>query len=235
MSSSVTLSAPPSWTAAVPARPRLVGLVGVVALHAALLALVLAVWNAPQAASRVQAALQVALLLPPETPAPAPAAPLTAAPAPAPPLPWRLPVPEVQVAAPAVPAAPAVSAVIAPPPTTPPAPPTQAAALVPSTPAAPPTPARRTLAASAVQYRVLPPVELPRLSRRAGESGTVWLRVVVDRQGLPAQVQVHRSSGHARLDEQAVWAMRQARFAPYVEDGQALEVEVLAPIEYLLD
>ena len=91
---------------------------------------------------------------------------------------------------------------------------------------------RRQLPASAVQYRVLPPVELPRASRRAGESGTVWLRVLVDAAGLPAQVTVQRSSGFARLDEQALWAMRQARFRPHTEGGRAVEVEVIAPIEY---
>lgn len=85
---------------------------------------------------------------------------------------------------------------------------------------------------NAVQYRVLPPVELPRASRRAGESGTVWLRVRVDVTGAPAVVSLHRSSGYARLDEQALWAMRQARFKPYAEDGRVLEVEVIAPVEY---
>jgi protein TonB len=85
---------------------------------------------------------------------------------------------------------------------------------------------------NAVQYRILPPVELPRASRRAGESGTVWLRVRVDVTGAPAAVSLHQSSGHARLDEQALWAMRQARFKPYAEDGRALEVEVIAPVEY---
>ena len=47
-----------------------------------------------------------------------------------------------------------------------------------------------------------------------------------------AVVSLHRSSGHARLDEQALWAMRQARFKPYAEDGRALEVEVIAPVAY---
>ena len=96
-------------------------------------------------------------------------------------------------------------------------------------------PPRRQLAPSAVQYRVLPPVEVPRAARRAGESGTVWLRVVVDVTGAPAQVSLHRSSGFARLDEQALWAMRQARFRPHSEDGRAVEVEVIAPIEYPAD
>lgn len=118
------------------------------------------------------------------------------------------------------------------------APPTAAAAsTVPATapPSPPAPPPRRQLALGAVQYRVLPPVEVPRAARRAGESGTVWLRVVVDVQGAPAQVTLHRSSGFARLDEQALWAMRQARFRPHTEDGRAVEVEVIAPIEYPAD
>lgn len=86
-----------------------------------------------------------------------------------------------------------------------------------------------------MQYLHLPPVEVPRLSRRAGESGTVWLRVVVDARGQPIHVGVQRSSGHARLDEQALWAMRQARFKPHTENGQPVELEVIAPIEYTLE
>jgi protein TonB len=86
-----------------------------------------------------------------------------------------------------------------------------------------------------VRYRVDPPAEVPRASRRAGEHGVVWLRVRVSREGLPLQVSVLRSSGYARLDEQALWAMRQARFQPHTEDGQPVEVEVNAALEYPAD
>jgi periplasmic protein TonB len=110
-----------------------------------------------------------------------------------------------------------------------------APAVEPATPPSPPPPLRKVVAATAVDYLRLPPVEVPRLSRRAGESGTVWLRVVVDGRGLPLQVSVQRSSGHARLDEQALWAMRQARFKPQTENGQPIELEVTAPIEYTLE
>ena len=96
-------------------------------------------------------------------------------------------------------------------------------------------PERKPLLATAASYQTAPPAEVPRLSKRAGESGTVWLRVRVDPAGLPVQVQLHRSSGYARLDEQALWAMRQARFKPHTEDGRAVEVEVIAPIEYPAD
>ena len=103
------------------------------------------------------------------------------------------------------------------------------------TPSAPTPPQRQLLTATAANYLVMPPAEVPRLSKRAGESGTVWLRVVVDTAGLPVKVSLHRSSGFARLDEQALWAMRQARFKPHTEDGRAVEVDVIAPIEYPAD
>jgi protein TonB len=160
---------------------------------------------------------------PPPTPAATPRvltpAPVLAAPSPAPP-------PAEAYTAPPPPEPVAVAVNVGAPPA-PPAPPAPA-----SPPPAPPP--RKLLSGSAVQYLVEPPVEVPRLSRRAGEHGTVWLRVVVDVRGLPAQVLLQRSSGYARLDEQALWAMRQARFRPHTEDGKPIEVEVAAPIEYPL-
>lgn len=105
----------------------------------------------------------------------------------------------------------------------------------PAPPAPPPPPARRAVPATAVRYLVLPPVEVPRAARRAGEHGVVWLRVVVDVHGLPAQIHLQRSSGYTRLDEQALWAMRQARFKPQTDNGTPIELEVTAPIDYPLE
>ena len=78
-------------------------------------------------------------------------------------------------------------------------------------------------------------VQVPRLSRRARESGTVLLHVVVDVQGLPRSVTLRQSSGHPRLDEQAVAAMRAARFVPCTDNGRAVECEADAPIVYELE
>ena len=149
-------------------------------------------------------------------PAPQPAPVITAAPTPAPaPAPFVVPAPEP------VPA-PAPTVVEAPP--APPAP-------VP--PPAPPAP--KLLPATAVRYVVPPAIEVPMASRRLGESGTVLLRVVVDTAGLPKQVTLHKSSGHARLDEQAMGAMRQARFKPQTENGQPIEWIVIAPLQYEIE
>ncbi len=157
--------------------------------------------------------------LQPPKPLVAPPPPLMAAPA------TETPAPQAFAAPPPVPVVvqPVVVAAAPPAPAVPPPPPA---------PAAPP---RKVVAVNAVHYLVEPPVEVPRASLRAGEHGLVRLRVVVSTQGLPVQVSVVRSSGHSRLDEQALWAMRQARFKPYTEDGRAIEVEVIAPIEYPLE
>jgi periplasmic protein TonB len=214
---------------------------GAVAVASAHLVLIWALWalGAVRLVAAEQAPVLVSLIAEPavapaRTPPPTPqqAAPPTQ-PAPVPAPPPVLPAPESPpaIAVPAAAAAPAPSAA----PFTAaaePAPLAAASSPLPAAPSAPPPPARKQLDASAVRYLVEPPAELPRASRRAGESGTVWLRVVVDAAGLPAAVRLHRSSGYPRLDEQALWAMRQARFKPHTEGDRAVEVEVIAAIEY---
>lgn len=52
----------------------------------------------------------------------------------------------------------------------------------------------------------------PPAARRAGEEGTVRLKVLVDEKGRPKDVAVATSSGFARLDEAAMAAVRKWRF-----------------------
>lgn len=52
----------------------------------------------------------------------------------------------------------------------------------------------------------------PSASRRAGEEGTVRLKVLVDEKGRPRDVTVANSSGFARLDQAAMEAVRKWRF-----------------------
>ncbi len=189
---------------------------------------------AVRAAVLEAAPMVVDLLAPPAPPPPSPPPPPPPQ-VPRPPLPVLAPAPVLAAPSPAPLPAEAFTA-----PAPAPTPVSLAAPVATPSPPAPPAPApappaRKRLAANAVAYLVQPPAELPVASRRAGESGVVWLRVVVDVRGLPALVQVQRSSGYARLDAQALSAMRQARFRPYTEDGVALEVEVIAPIEYPLE
>ena len=83
-----------------------------------------------------------------------------------------------------------------------------------------------------VEYvRAAPPV-YPKESQRRREHGTVLLRVLVDAQGLPAQIQVERSSGFERLDTAAREAVEKFLFRPYEVNGVAQPAQVLIPIGF---
>jgi protein TonB len=92
----------------------------------------------------------------------------------------------------------------------------------------------KAIPASAVEYIVSPRPMYPLYSRRARETGTVLLRVLINEKGMPAHVEIQQSSGYGRLDEAAVVAMRGARFKPYSENGVALSVWAPAPIVFEL-
>ncbi len=215
---------------------------GLLVIACAHMALIWGLWQLSRVPLHQLAAPVLSVfLLPSNEPAPAAKAapapeplPRPAAVLPPPAAPIPVPVLRDNDTAPTPPTAPATvaAAETAAPRPVPQAAPAPPAVTPPTQPAPPP---RRQVSGSAVRYLSLPPVEVPRASRRAGEHGTVWLKVVVDAAGLPVQVSVQRSSGFARLDEQALWAMRQARFKPHTEDGRAVEVEVIAPIEYPAD
>lgn len=118
----------------------------------------------------------------------------------------------------------------------PPPRPAQAAPAQPSPPAAAPAqPAGpKTVAASQVAYLDPPNPVYPARSRRAGEKGTVMVKVLIDVTGRPAQVALQASSGHVALDEAAVSAVRAARFRAYAEGGVPQAVWVLIPINFVL-
>lgn len=181
--------------------------------------------------------LMVSLIATEAPPRPPQALPVPALPLPRLPAAVALPVPQVVVAD-APPAPPPVPVVTTAPQPAPVAvqPAAVVAAPVPAAVPAPPAPpAPKSVAASALRYRVVPPVEVPLASRRLGESGTVALRVVFDVTGAPRQITLLRSSGHARLDEQALAAMRAARIVPYLDNGTPIEVSAVAQLAYELD
>ncbi|GAB2847416.1 energy transducer TonB [Pseudoduganella ginsengisoli] len=103
----------------------------------------------------------------------------------------------------------------------------------PPAPPAPPAPASpRTV--QGVEYVRPPALIYPSVSKRLGETGVVMLRVLVSEKGLPEQVQINKSSGYANLDEAGRQAAMRALFKPYMEDGKAVPVYVLVPINFSL-
>ncbi|MDP3856744.1 MAG: energy transducer TonB [Stagnimonas sp.] len=78
-----------------------------------------------------------------------------------------------------------------------------------------------------------PGPQVPYQSRKLGEQGTVWLRVLVNPDGRPQQVLVDRGSGYARLDAAAVEVVqRRWRFVPARRGEEAIAAWVLVPISF---
>jgi periplasmic protein TonB len=84
-----------------------------------------------------------------------------------------------------------------------------------------------------VQRRIEP--VYPPASRRAGEEGTVTVRVLVDERGKPGEVQLQTSSGHARLDEAAIAAIRKWTFAPARRGTQAVPAWTTVRVTFQLN
>lgn len=75
----------------------------------------------------------------------------------------------------------------------------------------------------------------PPLSRRFGEEGMAVLRVELDEQGHVASVRVATGSGHARLDEAALAAVRTWRCNPARRDGRPARAVALQPFKFMLE
>lgn len=214
-------------------RSRRLLLVGIAALH------LLGFWGLSQVQNLRHTVVRMApvvvrLVAPAEPPKPQPPVPTALPDMKAPTMPLIEP-PVIAVAT-----APAPALVVAALPSPPPPVPVQATPTPTPAPVAqvlppPAPPALKRVPASAVRYVREPRMTVPLMSKRLRESGVVHLRVVVDVNGLPRDISLAKSSGFARLDEQALLDMRSARFAPQTENGQPVEWEVIAPMSYEVD
>jgi protein TonB len=75
----------------------------------------------------------------------------------------------------------------------------------------------------------------PAAARRAGEQGTVMLRVLVARDGTAARVEVDKSSGSPHLDAAARETVRAWRFTPARRGAEAVESWVVVPVVFRLE
>ena len=228
------IALPPPALEAVPPRSRRLFACGIVAAHVAALA-ALVQWAPPPAAPPPKPLIVSLVDAPSPITEPVPL-PLPQAPAPPEPqMPW-VPLPRIEIAAPEPPP---ISVAPAPAPPAPTPPVAESPALVPPAPApaAPPAPppGPKRVPPSSLRYAVQPPIEFPPLSRRLRESGVVVLHVVVDTAGRLRSVSLQRSSGFARLDEQALDAMRRARFHPCMDGGVPIACESDAALAYDLE
>jgi protein TonB len=222
-----TLTATPTRDDALPplARRSLVGAVVLAHLGGA--------WALLQVEAVRNAVAEVAPLVvdfvapppPPDEPKPPPPPPPPVVPRTLPPP----PPPVIATAAPVEEAQPAAMVVPPPEPAPPPAEP-----VAPPAPPAPP-PVVRSIPATAVSYLEPPAPVYPLASKRLNEQGEVLIRVEIGADGRARQVLVSRSSGHQRLDNAALAAVRAARFKPYTENGVPLVVWSTVPIQFELE
>lgn len=93
----------------------------------------------------------------------------------------------------------------------------------------------QTVSISAVQYARQPIRDYPRAALLRGDEGSVGMKVLVNKDGLPEAVQITRSSGHEALDRAAVQSMKTSLFKPYLVDGKPQSVWVLTTLDYHLE
>jgi len=80
-----------------------------------------------------------------------------------------------------------------------------------------------------------PPPKYPKTAKRRRMEGVTRLWVRVNEQGRVLDLKVQNSSGHARLDQEAVRAVRNWRFIPAKKNGHAVGGEVIVPIRFRLN
>lgn len=86
---------------------------------------------------------------------------------------------------------------------------------------------------AAVLRRVAP--EYPVNALRDGRSGTVVLKVRIDAEGNPGEIDIEKSSGTRALDRAARDAVRQWRFSPKIVGGMAVDGELSVPVDFKLE
>lgn len=87
-----------------------------------------------------------------------------------------------------------------------------------------------------LEYASAPAPSYPREALRAGITGTVLLEVLVDVDGSPLKVTIHRSSGNRELDRAAQQQVQKHwRFRPASRNGAAVQAIGIVPIDFKLN
>jgi protein TonB len=87
-----------------------------------------------------------------------------------------------------------------------------------------------------LEYGDAPAPTYPRKQLLAGIEGTVLLQVLVDVDGRPLEVSIHRSSGNRDLDAAARrQVLHKWTFRPAMKNGRAVQAIGIVPIDFNLD
>jgi len=79
------------------------------------------------------------------------------------------------------------------------------------------------------------PPDYPASSRRMGEQGRVMLRVELDETGHITSLRVAESSGHKRLDEAGLSAVKHWQCNAAKRDGKAVRSIAMQPFDFILE
>lgn len=90
------------------------------------------------------------------------------------------------------------------------------------------------LSAEEVDYLSLPQPVYPRSAKLARVEGTVLLWVLIDPEGKPKEVRIHRTSGSEQLDRAGLQAVMACQFKPTRRNGVALSATAVIPINFVL-
>jgi protein TonB len=91
------------------------------------------------------------------------------------------------------------------------------------------------LTGAQLAYATAPAPVYPREAARIGAQGTVLLMVLVDTDGTPLDVTLHRSSGNRYLDRAATeQVLKRWRFQPAMRDGRAVQAYGVVPIAFTM-
>ncbi len=77
--------------------------------------------------------------------------------------------------------------------------------------------------------------EYPRMAQQAGLEGTVYLRVLVKKDGSVGDAKIEKPSGVSSLDESAMSAVFKCKFKPGIQNGRPINVWVTFPYEFVLN
>lgn len=102
----------------------------------------------------------------------------------------------------------------------------------PPAPPAPPAPPTSYGPSEDQTYRRMRPPRYPPQALRRREEGEVVLRVLVDADGNPAQIEIEKSSRSRLLDRAAMDAVKTWKFNPGIRNGQPIQGWVLVPINF---
>lgn len=74
----------------------------------------------------------------------------------------------------------------------------------------------------------------PMLSRKRKEQGTVWLLLLVSKEGVVTELKLKKTSGFARLDQAALQAVKKWKFQPARKQGQPIDYWYELPLKFSL-